>query len=210
MVIDDYTITTPPLVTEPVNTAPIVNAGQYIIVFLPANSCQLTGLASDKENNIISIHWRNISDTLSYLIHNPNSLETTVSNLELGIYQFELKVTDSGGLISKDTCKVIVGSSTGRTILLENQIWIFPWYNAIVVNNFNSLVSQNPFKIYIKRDSNPNWIEVPPVSYSTTSGPYEYFIENRPNGAGIYTFGSLYIFYYGSDVSDTPDVKIEY
>jgi hypothetical protein len=34
--------------------------------------------------------------------------------------------------------------------------------------------------------------------------------KKEPDRAGMYKFGSLYIFYFGLDVSDTPAVKIEY
>jgi K319L-like, PKD domain len=56
-----------------------------------------------------------------------------VSNLQIGVYQFELTVTDSMGMSGKDTIKVTVSqmSSNANEILLENQTWIFPWYSAI-------------------------------------------------------------------------------
>jgi hypothetical protein len=192
-----------------VNTAPVVKAGQDILVFLPDNSCQLNGSVTDKENNISTIHWRSISGTLSQLIEKPDSLETTVRNLEKGDYQFELTVTDSGGLTGKDTCNVNVHEFTSTVIFL-NQTWIFPWYNAIEIKNFNTLLTQNAlFKVYIKRDASPDWIEVPSIQ-DYVNESYDYFVESRPDGAGIYHYGSLYINYFGTDVSDTPDVKIEF
>jgi len=116
-------------------------------------------------------------------------------------------------LYGKDTVKVIVGQLAGNTneIIFENQIWIFPWYNAIELNNFYNLIPPGSmFKILIKRDADPDWVEVSPYSINGSGGSYEYFIETRPDGAGMYTYGSLYIFYYGMDTSDTPDVKIVY
>jgi hypothetical protein len=67
--------------------------------------------------------------------------------------------------------------------------------------------SGSVFRIFIRRDTNPDWIEVYPENY-VANASYEYYIETRPDGAGIYTYGSLYIFYYGMDTNDTPDVKI--
>jgi hypothetical protein len=87
--------------------------------------------------------------------------------------------------------------------------WIFPWYNAVEIKDFNILIPQSIFKVYIQRDNYPQWEEVTPYS-ENLANTYGYFVETRPDGAGIYTYGSLYIFYYGSDTSDTPSVKIAY
>jgi hypothetical protein len=194
-----------------VNTAPKVTGGADEYVFLPANTCYLTGSAFDKENNIQKVLWSKIAGPSSFVIENPNSFSTTVKDLEQGVYQFELTVTDVLGLYGKDTINVRVDRLSAGTheFIFENRTWIFPWYNAIEIKNFFSIVAYAlPFRIFIKREAAPVWIEVDPIAYTTTSGPYEYFIETRPDGAGMYSYGSLYIFYYGLDVSDTPDIKI--
>ena len=189
------------------NTAPICSAGQDKLVFFPANSCTLNGTVQDLENNIRTILWSKISGPSSFLIEHPDSLSTKVSNLQIGDYQFKLAVTDSMGLYGKDTIKVTV--SNKNEIVLQNRIWIFPWYSAIEVKEFYNLIPPGSlFRIFIRRDSNPVWIEANPVTDNISAGPYEYFIETRPDGAGIYTHHSLYIFYYGMDTDDTPDVKI--
>ena len=204
---------TSPMPQTAANTALNCFTGQDILVFFPNNFCRLYGSANDKENNIQTFLWNKISGPSSFHIETPNSLGTKVSNLQMGIYHFELTVTDSRGLYGKDTVKVIVGQLAGNTneIIFENQIWIFPWYSAIELNNFYNLIPPGSmFKILIKRDTDPDWVEVFPYSINGSGGSYEYFIETRPDGAGMYTYGSLYIFYYGMDTSDTPDVKIVY
>ena len=110
------------------------------------------------------------------------------------------------GLYGKDTLKVAVGE-----YVFEDRTWIFPWYNSIEIPNFHSIVPPGtPFTIYIQRHSNPAWIEVSPLTINPSTATYEYFIETRPKGGGIYNYGSLYIFYYGNDVSDAPGVKITF
>ena len=52
--------------------------------------------------------WTKIAGPASVTIANANAATTLVSNLTEGIYQFELKVTDAGGLFSKDTVQVTV------------------------------------------------------------------------------------------------------
>jgi hypothetical protein len=202
---------TPLLPPSKTNTAPICYSGQDLLLFLPTNFCLLYGSAYDGENNIQTSLWSKISGPSSFLIEHPNSLSTKVSNLQIGIYQFELTVTDSIGLYGKDTIQVTVGqlSTNSNEIIFQNQTWVYPWYSAIEIKNFYSLIPSGlMFKIFIKRDTKPDWIEAFPVSYNGAGGFYEYFIETRPDGAGMYTYGSLYIFYYGMNTSDTPDVKI--
>lgn len=194
-----------------VNTAPKVKEGGDEYVFLPANSCILTGSAVDKENNIHRVLWSKISGPSSFEIENPNSLSTRVKDLEQGVYQFELTVTDLLGLYGKDTINVnVVRFSAGtHEFIFENRTWIFPWYNAIEIPNFFGIMpNATPFRVFIKRDAAPVWVEVDAISNNWSGSPYEYFIETRPNGGGMYTLGSLYIFSYGADVSDTPAVKI--
>ena len=55
---------------------------------------------------------------ISFNIANANAVQTQVTNLAQGIYQFELKVTDAGGLFSKDTMQVTVNADTIITLAL--------------------------------------------------------------------------------------------
>ncbi len=201
------TINPPP----PINTPPVANAGSDTNLFVQVNFCDLIGSGFDREDSILTFQWKKISGPVSFFIQNPTFKSTKLTNLEKGVYQFELTVTDRPGLFAKDTVKVNVDGLPDRTheVILDNLVWIFPWYNAIEIKNFyNYIPAGSPFRILIQRDTNPGWIEVYPITNGQSSDPYEYFIETRPDGGGIYTYGSLYIFYYGLDVSDTPDVKI--
>ena len=77
----------------------------------------LDGSAStDPDNNIVSYAWTKISGPSSFNIVNVNAVQTQVSNLMEGVYRFELKVSDAGGLFSKDTVQVNVDSSNGGTL----------------------------------------------------------------------------------------------
>jgi Tol biopolymer transport system component len=88
---------------------PVANAGPDQTIILPTNTVALDGSAStDPNNNITSYLWTKISGPLSFTIANANAVQTQVTNFIEGIYQFELKVTDAGGLIDKDTVQVTV------------------------------------------------------------------------------------------------------
>jgi hypothetical protein len=195
------------------NTAPIVNAGNDLFIYTMNTDTNLSGSYTDAENNAGEVKWKKISGPAAYRLANENSISTMVDQLEKGIYEFELSVTDSLGLSGKDTLSITVDEiqqSPGEMIF-TNRPWIFPWYNTVEVKNFSTRLTENQsFKVFIRRKNSSEWIPVPPLSPSNTTTLYEYFVEIRPDGAGMYNFGSLYIFYYGTDINDTPDVKITY
>jgi hypothetical protein len=58
---------------------------------------------SYSQKTVLKYEWRKISGPTNYKIVSPNSAVTDVTDLEVGIYQFELKVTNSRGLSARDT-----------------------------------------------------------------------------------------------------------
>jgi len=95
------------------NRPPIANAGTDQIITLPTNTSILDGSSStDPDNNIISYLWTKISGPSSFNIANASIVQTQVNNLIEGVYQFELKVTDAGGLFSKDTMMVTINTQS--------------------------------------------------------------------------------------------------
>jgi len=93
----------------PNNRPPIAVAGPNQTITLPTDSAILDGtLSTDPDGNITDWRWTKISGPAAFSIFNFNTAKTKVSNLAEGIYQFELRVTDAGGLFSLDTMQVIV------------------------------------------------------------------------------------------------------
>jgi hypothetical protein len=193
-------------------------AGENIMLELPLKETGLYGNywwnGGPQKFTISTINWVKVSGPTSIVIENKNALMTKVSGLEKGVYQFEFSITNTFGVTAKDTVAIIVGqlSSNPKEIIFKDLSWNFDLvYNTIEVKDFNLLVPSGAFfKVYVQKDKDSMWIEVKPVSLDTTVLDYEYFIEGRPSRAGGYTFGSLYIFYYKGDVSDSPSVKIVY
>lgn len=222
---DDTLYEAPPTNTIPTNTIPTtqdiqlnVFAGEDIQIILSSDSRFLIlsgyyyarGVQGEIINlNNVKIQWKKKSGPSSYKFEYPNSIKTKVSDLEKGIYEFELTVTTDNGLTVKDTVRFTVGSISDnpKEIIFENKIWLPIWYFNIAIKDFNLLIPQHNFRVYIQRDNNPQWEEVKHYSENLTP-KYDYFIETRPEGAGMYNYGSLYIFYYGTDTNDTPSVKI--
>ena len=95
------------------NKAPIANAGRDTLLVLPVDSINLDGSASsDPDGTISRFQWTKISGTASVIIISASAARTALKNLAVGAYQFELKITDNGGLSAKDTVQVIVNSQT--------------------------------------------------------------------------------------------------
>jgi len=97
---------------SPPTHTPIANAGADQIITLPTNTITLDGSGStDPQNNIVSYLWTKISGPSTFNILNVNVAQTSVTNLTAGIYEFELTVTDAGGLLSKDRVNVFVDTT---------------------------------------------------------------------------------------------------
>ncbi len=99
------------LVNDPAlpNRPPVADAGPDIQIVLPTNAAYLNGSnSSDPDNNIVSYLWTKISGPQAYTISNANAAQTHAANLEEGVYWFELRVSDAGGLSDVDTVVVNV------------------------------------------------------------------------------------------------------
>ncbi|MEO5583211.1 MAG: PKD domain-containing protein [Saprospiraceae bacterium] len=100
-----------------INHDPIANAGPDRNITLPTNTVILDGSGStDMDNNITAYTWTKLSGPSSFNIINSNEVQTQVTNLVVGTYQFELKVTDAGGLFSYDAMELTVW---GAAVLLQ-------------------------------------------------------------------------------------------
>ena len=56
----------------------------------------------------LKYEWRKVAGPAQHKIVSPNSATTNVTDLVAGIYKFELKVTNSRGLSSRDTMVLTV------------------------------------------------------------------------------------------------------
>lgn len=103
-----------------INQRPIANAGKDTTVVLPNHTAWLDGSgSSDPDSNIRSYAWVKVSGPTSYNMASSNTVRTEVINLGEGTYLFELKVTDSGMLSSKDTILVKVTAVVNNDCVLS-------------------------------------------------------------------------------------------
>jgi len=101
------TVSLPPVTT---NKPPIANAGTGQTIILPTDSTELIGSGTDPDGSIVNYSWSKISGPSFSIVH-PNNAVTEINNLVIGVYVFELKVTDNGGLSARDTMRVFVNTA---------------------------------------------------------------------------------------------------
>jgi hypothetical protein len=95
------------------NVAPIAKAGSDTSTTLPTNFVTLNGdLSTDSDGSIVSYSWSMLSGHGSPVFSNPESVNTTVSELIEGVYNFRLTVYDDKGASSSDDVIVTVTSET--------------------------------------------------------------------------------------------------
>lgn len=91
------------------NTPPVADAGPDITVYSPANNVVLDGSRSqDRDGEIISYNWEQLSGPTATEIENPHQAVTSVNNLELGDYKFRLTVVDNEQTVGTDDIIVSV------------------------------------------------------------------------------------------------------
>ncbi len=106
-----------PQVQNPVtqNKPPVARAGDDRSVTFSCNAFSLNngfeldgGGSYDPDGNISNYKWIAISGPQGCLIRTPTKKNTLVENVSSGKYEFELTVTDGGGLSTKDSVIITV------------------------------------------------------------------------------------------------------
>jgi hypothetical protein len=96
----------------PANKPPVANAGPDQNISLPTNSVTLNGgSSSDPDGTVAGYLWTKISGPAQFALGNSGVSSTLANNLAVGIYLFQLKVTDNSGAIALDTIKVNVNAA---------------------------------------------------------------------------------------------------
>lgn len=94
------------------NKPPVAVAGPDVQITLPADTMLLDGTASaDPDGKINAWNWSKVAGPNTYSIQRADSAKAIVGNLNAGVYQFELQVTDNNGAEARDTVQVTVVAS---------------------------------------------------------------------------------------------------
>jgi gliding motility-associated-like protein len=108
---DDMILTVNP---ASVNQSPIVNAGADKIIFLPVNTVQISGSASDPDGTIVSRVWTQVSGPSTATLVNATTTLLTANNLIEGVYRFRLTATDNQSSSGSDDVQVTVNAATAN------------------------------------------------------------------------------------------------
>ena len=135
------------------NKPPIAVAGPDQVITLPTDSASLDGRSSiDPDGTISEWLWKKISGPASFNIISATTAKTGIENLAIGIYQFELKVTDDGGLPVKDTVSIVVNDPSVNHQPIANaginQTIVLP-IKIITLNGSGSSDLDNNIKSYV-------------------------------------------------------------
>uniref|UniRef100_A0A182M2I7 MANSC domain-containing protein n=1 Tax=Anopheles culicifacies TaxID=139723 RepID=A0A182M2I7_9DIPT len=103
-------------VLKEIDYPPEANAGKNVILYLPNNNVTLNGSLSKDDNGIVAWEWTKISTNQSKAVDMQNTRTPflQLSNLEEGVYAFELKVTDAKNQSSTSMVHVFVKPPTNR------------------------------------------------------------------------------------------------
>jgi hypothetical protein len=190
-------------------------ANADIIIETPANSIMLNGRVKNNgwNHNIILSVWKKIKGHANGIIENPNSIQSKVSALEKGVYEFELTVWDNQSHYDTDTMTLIVeepAATPKKQVTFLNMKMIVDsgplfGYNFFAIEHFYEFVPPNtPFEVFIKMQPSINW---QPLILFPQNDPqftgYAYSISN--NGAGSLQIDN---FPDGFNFICTADIKI--
>ncbi len=121
---DQVTVTVAAAVAK-VNLTPVASAGSDTTIFLPANSFQLNAAGSyDPDGNITNYQWQEVSGPNTAAASSMFGSQVDIGNLEAGLYEFLVTVTDNNGGKSTATVKITVDDPTAAKG--TDQLILFP------------------------------------------------------------------------------------
>nr|WP_255665442.1 hypothetical protein [Myxococcus sp. AS-1-15] len=131
------------------NVPPTASAGLDQTLILPTSSAQLTGTASDPDGTVVSRQWTQVSGPNIATLTGATTLSATASGLVVGLYEFELSVTDDQGASASSRTKVRVEPAlNGRGTTVE----IYKDTTRVFQGNYGHVVYLPP-----GYDAGTNW-----------------------------------------------------
>jgi hypothetical protein len=94
-------------VNSALNRPPVANAGRDTSISVPSSVAILNATgSSDVDGSITQYSWKQVSGAAGVLMDKPASAITTISELQVGEYEFEITVTDNKGAKDRDTIRI--------------------------------------------------------------------------------------------------------
>jgi hypothetical protein len=128
------------------NNGPVAIAGNDTTIAYPGTTAVLNGSASYDAGGTIGLYsWRQISGAAASVAQ-ATSAATGIGNLAIGVYTFELTVTDNNNLAAKDTVKVTVVDNLRHGDILE--VYPNPFVDNVTVNAVNEYTGKVEMSLY--------------------------------------------------------------
>jgi Predicted peptidase len=102
------------ITVHPGNRLPVANAGADRTVTLPVDTIKLAGSGTDADGAIAGYEWSKIAGPNNFQLNDATSATAVVSDLEEGVYEFELVVIDDKGAAAKDTVVITVNAAANK------------------------------------------------------------------------------------------------
>ncbi len=194
--------TNPP--PPPPNRPPVANAGLDFTGKLYSNDLTLRGKAYDPDmGNTLTTTWTKIAGQACTIV-SPQSRTTSVTNLLVGEYQFELLAIDNYGATDRDTVNVKITSIEPITspVNVFNLSWTCPMGCSIPIYDiYKHLPLNTPIRVFIKFVNSATWHEAVPISQYSTNNPVYYYSVDNDNEKTIWL-------YTDTDENINVDVRI--
>jgi hypothetical protein len=128
------------------NQPPVAIAGNDTTIYFPGSTTAvLNGSASyDPVGTITSYSWKQVSGPAAALVDNPSIRITGVEQLIVGVYVFELTVTNDKNVSSTSTVKVTVLTTLRYTAFIK----LYP--NPVFLNNQVTVQGMNDYMGKVK------------------------------------------------------------
>ncbi|NDW10777.1 discoidin domain-containing protein [Dysgonomonas sp. 520] len=143
------------------NQTPVADAGPDIQAYSPVNEVELDGSKSiDRDGEIISYGWEQISGPADAVFTSPNSAKTTATGLVLGDYKFRLTVVDNENAIVTDDINVsilppeqidfLLSSPDNGSMIIDTRRPVLRWQECEGATNYEIFVNitRNDYEWY--------------------------------------------------------------
>ena len=107
----------------------MANAGSNDTIQLPVNTYTLNASGSkDPDGTITAYRWQEISGPNTASSSSMNSAVASLSNLQAGVYQFQLTVTDNSGISSTAAKQltVLTAAVTHDLLTITDKLSVYP------------------------------------------------------------------------------------
>lgn len=154
-------------------------------------------------SNIKSYRWRKVDGPANYKLSDSTGGITTITNLEVGVYKFEIHVTEENGNTDSDTFNVYVIKPGVSEVIFPKMQWICPMgCSTMGIEKIYSFIPRNkPLKVFLKYEDSDVWKEL--LYQGNWTGGYEYIWNITDDNF------SLYADYPDNEIGRF-DVKIQY